>query len=83
MNFTHGTQRRPTPPTWHIRAQQRVKARQDATRARLDRFITSAQTTAYTPYCFADLPQDAYGRTLDGHGETPWRPAPWAMTEAA
>ncbi len=73
-----------TPPPWHIRAQQRAKARQDAAHDYLDRFIVSGQATPITPYRFADLPQDPYGRSVkfDYYTDTRWRPAPWA-SEAA
>ncbi len=69
-----------TPPIWHLRAQQRAKARQDAAHDHLSTFITTGQPTPYGPYRFADLPYDAcYG--YYGHNgrycDTPWQPAPW------
>ena len=75
---------RNTPPIWHIRAQQRAKARQDTARDHLTRFIVSGQPSAHTPYRFAELPQDAYGRSVeyDFYADAPWRPAPWAAFAA-
>jgi hypothetical protein len=70
------------PPVYHVRAQQRAKARQDRARDHLARFITTGQAIPHSPYRFADLPQDAYGR--DGNtAPPPWRPAPWATEQRA
>lgn len=79
-----GRPARNTPPRWHIRAQQRIKARQDTTRDHLTLFLAGAQPCAPTPYRFADLPTDPYGRGTGGaFPDAPWRPAPWLAQELA
>ncbi len=74
-----------TPMIWHLRAQQRAKVRQDASHDHLSRFITTELTIPYTPYHFAELPQDPYGRVVDYdyYSESPWRAAPWAAQRVA
>ncbi len=75
---------RNTPPRWHVRAQQRAMARQDAARGHLTPFLATAQPCPPTPYRFADLPSDPYGRGAGGgFPDAPWRPAPWLAEELA